>query len=202
MVAMFRDDREAMVQKLDVLDREAEELRADNAAMREQILASQRAGSVQQATALDPYRIDIAYLDSGTQAALRHHQLTPFPVWLVAVLNVLTLGIFPLIHFGLQHDRLPRALANDPTGGKAIGFAFIPYFNLYWVFFNSLRLADRLNLQFRLRGMPDGVPRNLVLATAIMSVIPYVNLLITLPIMWTITACSYQSAINRLAASP
>lgn len=97
------------------------------------------------------------------------------------------------------HDNLPRAHPNDPTSAKAIGFAFIPYFNLYWVFFSSLRLADRINLQLRLRGLGPMVPRGLMIATSIMSVIPYVNILLGFPIMWTIAVCYYQRAINRLA---
>jgi hypothetical protein len=40
-----------------------------------------------------------------------------------------------------------------------------------------------------------------VLATAIVSVIPYVNLIVGVPILWTITACFYQRAINRLVAA-
>lgn len=197
---MFRDDREAMAQKIDVLDRQAEALRADNAAMREQLLATQL-GQSSPTFALDPYRADVRMLDPGLQAALRHHQLQAFPVWLMGILNVLTFGLFPLIWLGLSHDRLPRAHASDPTSARAIGFAFIPYFNLYWVFFSSLRLTDRLNLQMRLRGLPEEVPRGFVLTTAIFSVIPYLNILIGFPIFWTITVCFYQRTINRLVAA-
>lgn len=200
MTPMFRDEREAMAQKLDVLDREAEALRADNAAMREQLLAVSRGAGITPST-VDVYRTDLAYFDAGTRAALQHHQLTSFPVALLAVLNIVTFGLFPLIWLGLSHDRLPKAHENDPSSGKAIGFAFIPYFNLYWVFFSSLRLCDRINLQLRLRGLPERIPRGLVLATAICSVIPYVNILIGLPILWTITVCFYQRAINRLVVA-
>lgn len=201
MSAMFRDEREAMAQKLDVLDREAETLRADNDAMRAQLLAAQRGGTAWSTQPFDVYRADVSALDAGTRAALRHHSLTPFPVWLLGLLNILTFGLFPLVWLGLSHDRLPQAQSNDPTAGRAIGFAFIPYFNLYWVFFSSLRLCDRLNLQLRLRGIPELVPRGLVLATAIVSVIPYLNLLIAFPILWTLTVCFYQRAINRLVAA-
>ena len=46
MAGMFRDEREAMAQKLDVLDREAEILWADNLARCEKLLAVSRgAGS-------------------------------------------------------------------------------------------------------------------------------------------------------------
>jgi hypothetical protein len=95
-----------------------------------------------------------------------------------------------------MHDKLPRAAANDPSAGKAIGFQFIPYFNLYWVFFSSLRLCDRLTLQLKLRGLQDRAPRGLLLATCIVSVIPYIGWFIAGPIMWTIAVCLLQSTLN------
>ena len=92
------------------------------------------------------------------RARLAAHSLRPFPVWLVGVLNLITFGLFPFIHFGLMHDKLPKAASNDPSAGKAIGFQFIPYYNLYWIFFQSLRLCDRLTLQLKLRGRQDRAP--------------------------------------------
>jgi hypothetical protein len=52
---------------------------------------------------------------------------------------------------GLQHDRLPQIERDDPSAAKAIGLSFLPYYNLYWVIFNTMRLTDRINLQYRLR---------------------------------------------------
>ena len=66
------------------------------------------------------------------------------------------------------------------------------------MFFSALRLCDRLNLQFRLRGEKPRVPRGLAIATCVTSVIPYVNILIGFPIMWTIMVCRLQSTVNRV----
>lgn len=146
--------------------------------------------------------LDVRMLPSTEIARLAQHSVQSFPVWAVALLNIVTLGIFPLIHFGLLHDRLPQAAHNDPTAGKAIGFQFIPYFNLYWVFFSALRLCDRLTLQAHLRGIHDRTPRGFILACCIFTVIPYVNFVIGIPIMWTIGVCLLQSKVNRIAALP
>lgn len=198
---MYRDDRDALQYRLDDTTREADRLRQENQAMR---AAVGQLPVVQHTTLVLPpamvYRgIDVRTLPLEERARLAGHSLRPFPVWAVALLHIFTLGLFPLIHFGLQHDRLPRAANNDPSAGKAIGFAFIPYFNLYWVFFSSLRLCDRLTLQLRLRGLQETAPRGALLAASILWVIPYVNLIIGFPIMWTIAVCMLQSTINRVA---
>ncbi len=195
---MFRDDRDALIHQHESLTREAERLRAENAAMREQILAAER-GS-QPAALRSVYTMDPAELTPGERAALAQHRLTAFPVWAMVALTLLTFGFFPLIRFGLDHDKLPKAHPSDPSSGRAIGFTFIPYFNLYWVFFNSLRLADRLNLQFKLRGEEPGVSRGLMITCSVFSVIPYLNVLLA-PILWTFGASSLQRAVNRLAAN-
>lgn len=198
---MYRDDQEALLQRAESATRDVERLRRENEEVR---TAMARAGQMQggMSLALPPNGtyslIDVQSLPLEERARLAAHRVKKFPVWAVGVLNVVTFGLFPLIHFGMLHDRLPRAAHNDPTAGKAIGFQFIPYFNLYWVFFSARRLADRLTLQFRLRALPDSAPKGLLTAAAVMTVIPYVNL-IGIPIMWTIAACVLQSKVNRVA---
>ena len=91
-------------------------------------------------------------------------------------------------------------------GWRVVGAAFVVLFTAYGaqysfgVFFNALRLCDRLNLQLRLRGVSQRAPRGLVLGACICTVIPYVNLLIGIPIIWTITVCLLQSSVNQVAA--
>jgi len=202
---MFRDDRNAMVQRLEALQREADALRGENAAMREELLARNR-----ESTALvgrNVYETDLAQLSAGERAALSRHQLQRFPAWMVALLTPLTLGLFPLIHFGLQHDRLPTAHEKDPTSAKAIGYSFVPYYNLYWVLFNTLRLADRVELQYRLRGQAGGAPRGMLLACAIVTMPallhPFFLLFFiaapVLLVLWAIGGAMLQRSINRLA---
>ncbi|WP_437644680.1 hypothetical protein [Sorangium sp. So ce362] len=66
-----------------------------------------------------------------------------------------------------------------------------------WIFWNGLRLCDRVNLQCRLRGMPDGVPRGLVIAACVARVIPYIQLLAG-PITWLFVAIAMQRTVNRI----
>ncbi len=200
---MYQDDREAWFQRADDATRQADQLRRENEAMR-------------NAMAVQPYapptyavlppgvvypNLDIRTLPLPERARLANHGLTRFPVAATVILNILTFGLFGLIHFGRMHDRLPMAASNDPSTARSIGFQFIPYYNLYWVFFNSLRLCDRLDLQLKLRGRRRRAPRGLTLGTCVVSVIPYVNLLALL-LLWPIVAGRLQSAVNEIAELP
>ncbi|GAB4567825.1 MAG: hypothetical protein Tsb0020_20680 [Haliangiales bacterium] len=197
---MYRDDQNAMHHRMQVQDKKLSDLEQQNEAMKVQLAHQQQVQlTAAQYPAYNPYLLPLEHIDPALRPGLAFHQLTKFPVWAVGVLNVLTLGLFPLIHFGLMNDKLPRGISNDPSAGKAIGFSFIPYFNMYWVFFSSLRLADRINLQFRLRGKPEKAPKSMMIACSVLSVIPYLNILIGLPIMWTIGSCMLQSAVNEAA---
>src|SRR5262245_5726344 len=128
---------------------------------------------------------------------LKVNTLSDFPVWLVVVLHFLTLGLFTLIYHGLKFNRLPRAKHDDFGTGKAIGFMFIPFFNLYWVFRYVLNLTDRLNFQLRLRGEPPRVNRGLALASCIVYVIPYVGVISWL-ILMPIVSGQWQATANRI----
>ena len=198
---MYRDDKEALQARADSATREADLLRRENDAMRRAVAAKP---AYIPTLALRPElvyaQLNLRTLPLPERARLANHTLTPFPVWAVGILNLVTLGLFSLIHFGLVHDRLPRAASDDPSASKAIGCQFIPFYNYYWIFFNALRLSDRITLQFRLRGMTTTAPRGLLLAACVVTVIPYVGLLIGIPIVWTIAACMLQSSINQAAA--
>lgn len=190
-----------MQYRLDDTTREADRLRQENEQMRAMV---GRAAPGYISTFMMPphvvYRLtDVRTLPFEERARLANHTIEPFPVWAVVVLNILTLGIFNLIHFGLMHDKLPQAANNDPSAGKAIGFQFIPVFWMYWIFFSSLRLCDRLTLQLRLRGIQDSAPRGFIMATCILSVIPYIGWFIAAPIMWTIGVGLLQSTVNKVA---
>jgi len=195
---VFRSDRDALADKVDDLQAENERLRAQNEAMRSEIIAQvSDAGRVRAAGTL--YKSGGAGLTEGQRAALCKHKLRRFPVWAVGVLSALTLGIFPLVHFGLMHDRLPRAEPNDPSAAKAIGFWLIPCFNLYWMFFASLRLVDRINLQFELRGERPAIHPAWIITAATLGLIPFVNR-VAAPIAWLVAAVRTQMAVNRLVA--
>jgi hypothetical protein len=195
---MFRSDRDALAQEVEDLRRERAELRAQNDAMRTDLLARrQQRAPVPVPGAVNVYKQGIAHLTPGERAALGCHEVDAFPTWAALLLHFATFGLFSLIHFSRLHGQLPRAERDDPSTAKAIGFSFIPYFHLYWWVFNPLRLADRINLQFRLRGLPDAVPRGLVLATGVASVV-YVAF--GWLFFWPIAIVFFQRAANQLAA--
>jgi hypothetical protein len=126
---------------------------------------------------------------------LKQNRLGSFSPAGAVALSIVTLGLFPLIFYGLKNDQLPRVKEIDASGGKFIGFMFIPYFNVYWQIVAWARLVDRINFQLRLRGKPVPYPRSranwaypLILALGAGLVIGLMNIY------------SSQQAINELAA--
>ena len=190
---MYRDERDAMLARLDALSKTEQQ----NEAMGRELLELRRALATTPVG--DLYTNGIQHVGPGERAALGAHQLEEFPVWAAGLLHLCTFGLFSLIFYGIQQGRMPRAAANDPTTGQAIGYQFIPFFNLYWMFFSPLRLCDRITLQYRLRGQRDEAPRGMVLASAIVSVIPYIGI-ISMFVLWTISTCLLQAKINKLIA--
>lgn len=200
---MYQDDREAWFQRADDATREADKLRRENEAMRNAMAVQPYAPptyAVLPPAVVYP-NLDIRTLPLPERARLANHGMRRFPVAATVILNILTFGLFGLIHFGRMHDRLPLAASNDPSAAKSIGFQFIPYYNLYWVFFNSLRLCDRVDLQLKLRNRRRRAPRAMTLATCVFTVIPYINLLAIL-LLWPIVAGMLQAAVNEVAELP
>ncbi len=115
------------------------------------------------------------------------------------LLHFLTLGIFTTIYCGLKHSKLPKVKSDDFSGGKAIGFLFIPFFNFYWLFVFWRRLAMRINFQFRLRNEQPPISLGLATTVCILAFVPYlgvaINYLILIPILFS----QIQSASNKLA---
>jgi hypothetical protein len=196
---MFRSDRDALAQEVEELRAERERLVAQNDAMREDLL-SRRQG-VPSPLPGAVYKREVSQLTPGERAALTRHGVQAFPMWAMLLLHFVTFGIFPLAYFSSLHGRLPKAERDDPTPARGFWFSFIPYFGIYWVIFNTARLVDRINLQFRLRGLPDRVPRTFMMVTAVLTVIPYVYFLIG-PILWPFAVFFLQRAVNELAQLP
>ena len=192
---MYRHDRDALSSEVHGLRHELDRMQAENHAMRGAMMM-RGPMPILDKTVYQAGRS--MWLSPGDRAAFSYHHLEETSVAVVALLHCLTLGIYSLIHFSLMHEKLPRVAHDDPSSGKAIGFTFIPYFNFYWIFFNSLRLTDRLNFQFELRGLPHEINRGIPMVASICSVIPYANILLA-PIMWLVNAIHMQQAVNRLA---
>ncbi len=129
--------------------------------------------------------------------ALMHKEFFKFPVWAAIILDIITFRLFSLIFYGIQHGYFPRLKLNDPGTGKAIGFMFIPFFNVYWIFFFWLRLADRINFQLKLRNKEPAVSKVLIaiaLACNFVPLLSYISWLVLMPIVVGFT----QYGINQL----
>lgn len=75
---------------------------------------------------------ELSNLSEEKRIDFSQHQFnSTFPTAAVIVLHFITSGIFTLIYFGLKHSKLPMIRHDDFGAGKAIGFMFIPGFNLY-----------------------------------------------------------------------
>ncbi|HHH10859.1 MAG TPA: hypothetical protein ENK23_02125, partial [Sorangium sp.] len=197
---MYRDDRDARAENVQELRHDLGQAQVYNMAMRQALMAPVPIRHFGKQLYEVPHSID--YLQPGQRLALSHHNLKHFPVWALVMLHFVTFGIFSMVHFGAMHGRLPQASNDDPNAGKGVGFFFLPYFNLYWMFFSNLRLYDRLRLQYRLRGQQMSMSRGMVIAAAVFGIIPYINVLIGWPIMWLILAVQFQQAVNRLTELP
>ena len=126
------------------------------------------------------------------------HQLTTFPVAVAVLLHFVTFGIFTLVWLNLMHGKLCRVRADDPSAGKAVGFCFIPFFNLYWIFFTYRRLCLRIDEQRDLYGLPPGNLRGLATTACIFQVIPYISLLLGYTLLTPIFMGMMQSSVNQL----
>lgn len=103
--------------------------------------------------------------------------------------GLLMMGIFPaltayfvlvLVWIAKSWGMLPPMARMNQAGrvitpGQAVGFLFIPFYNLYWYFAVSMGLCEALNRQLAAYGSPKRAPRGLAMGAAIVQVIPYVN---------------------------
>lgn len=129
--------------------------------------------------------------------------LSPFPV-VGAVLLSIFVGPFATIYYGLVHGNLPKRRPDDPSAGKAIGFMFIPFFNLYWMCFFWVRLCTRIDDERARVGLPPTAPRSLIVAMlwcCLGLIIPLLNILVMIAvgIMAIVAIAKLQESINELA---
>jgi hypothetical protein len=90
------------------------------------------------------------------------------------------------------------------TPGAAIGYLFIPFFNLYWVFIANVGLCEAVNRTLVSRGGQPRAPKGLAIAACISHLVPYCNFLVA-PILWTIYMVMMDGArrdmVNRVGAT-
>jgi hypothetical protein len=159
------------------------------------------------------YRTDPSTLSEAERAAFSQHSFnTTFAVAAAIVLSIVTANIFFVVNYSLKHGKLPKIATNDPGAGSALGFLFVPFLNLYWIFFMWTRLVDRINYQYVLRGQAAPLGKGLPIAV---NVVFFLAFLVNSPaepgwgpLVWMIDwlvlvplfVGKLQSAINRLGA--
>lgn len=158
--------------------------------------------------AQDPSTLSVAERDAYS----RHGFESTFAVPAAVMLGVLTANVFFVINYSLKHAQLPKIARDDPSAARALGFLFIPLFNIYWVFFSWIRLVQRINYQFALRGeaRPMGTLLPILMSITFIATVAaaqvsaeagaavwLVNWLLIVPAF----AVKLQSAINRLAGA-
>ncbi|MGI8925206.1 MAG: DUF4234 domain-containing protein [Tepidiformaceae bacterium] len=121
-----------------------------------------------------------------------------YPVWLMVLLSVITWGLFAWFWVNHWHGVMPKRRPDDPSTARAIGFMFIPLFNLYWMFESRLRLCTRLDEELDAAGIRARCPRELIRWWSILDVIPYLGLLV-MPLLAAIAVGMLQSRVNALA---
>ena len=134
-------------------------------------------------------------------APANSHQLSSFSVAALILLHFATCGIFSMIWLNLMHGKLPKVRSDDPSAGKAVGFCFIPFFNLYWIFFTFRRLCLRIDEQRELYGLPPSGLKGMATTACIFHVIPWLNVLIGLTIISPIFIGMMQSSVNQLVTT-
>lgn len=117
--------------------------------------------------------------------AATYSEESAIAVVVFGAIAVIALCVFTIIHFCKLHWRnwhvaIRLTGFREHDEGRAVGFLFIPFFNLYWVFPSYQTLSQLLN---RLMAQPryaTGRPTNTGMATAycilnICSIIPYLG---------------------------
>lgn len=131
------------------------------------------------------------------------HTLDTFSTPVLILLHFVSCGIFTAIWLNLMHGKMPKIRPDDPSAGKAIGFLFIPFFNLYWIFFTYHRLCLRINEQREAAGLQGKVPTGLATTMCVLmvlGVIPMVGVVTGLAsfIIVAVFAGIVQSKVNEL----
>ena len=88
---------------------------------------------------------------------------------------------------------------NMPTPGKAVGFLFIPFFNLYWMFVAMPGLANRVNIVAAHRGMGRLMTPGIASAPCILFLLSF--LIIPVPVaavLYFIFMVELNNALNIL----
>jgi hypothetical protein len=87
------------------------------------------------------------------------------------------------------------------TPGTAVGYCFIPFYNLYWIFVANVGLCDAINRTLLAKGGAARAPKGLAIAACVAHLVPYCNLLLS-PILWTVYMFMLDGARKEMLSRP
>lgn len=76
-----------------------------------------------------------------------------------------------------------NAAGREFSPGSAVGWQFVPLYNLYWIFVQNLGYCDAIDAAMIQSGRPARAPRTLATVACALQVVPYLNFLAA-PIAW------------------
>jgi hypothetical protein len=135
-------------------------------------------------------------LEAGSRISSREMEVI-LPVGILWFLLLVPAVIIYLVWLYRSWESVPPAYRST-SPGKAVGFLFIPFFNIYWVFRAVPGLSASIRRARVAAGSGGGSGFGIGVAAAVISVIPYVNMLAwPFFLIWVIAA---NGARNRMLA--
>jgi hypothetical protein len=133
---------------------------------------------------------------------------TDFLVGLFSFLGVLALIAATVLQYILTYRYWETIQSIHPrtTPGKAVGYMFIPFFSIYWIWEAYHGLSKDMNLYMNVNNMPgERINEGLSLAYCILlwcSIIPYVNFLTgpATSVIFIILMVKWKNAAARIIA--
>jgi hypothetical protein len=140
-------------------------------------------------------------------------ELAPLGVALTvaSALCCVTYAVLIFVWIGISWSMIPPAgrrtrSEKEISPAQAIGFLFIPFYNCYWVFAQSMGLCDALNRQLAAFSSVKRAPRGVAVAASIVQMIPFLNLafgpLVWLPYIFLLDAAKAAYRRAGFAARP
>ena len=123
---------------------------------------------------------------------------------LVGVLSLLLGFVASLVWLYKAWSTVPQEMRYSDSGkwvtpGQAVGYLFIPFYNLYWVFIANVGLCEAVNRTLLSRGRQPQAPKGVAIAACVTHIIPYCNLLVA-PVLWTIYMFQVDRARREMLA--
>jgi hypothetical protein len=125
---------------------------------------------------------------------------------LVGVVFLLLAPIGSMVWLYKSWSTVPQDMRYTDSGkwitpGTAVGYCFIPFYNLYWIFVANVGLCEAINRTMLARGGQPRAPKGLAIAACVAQLVPYCNLLVG-PILWSVYMFMLDGARKEMVARP